>query len=178
LHWVAELHQRRHGVGRRLRLADAGPLAVDGLQLGQRDLPAALERLREPAVPDTVVPTLLTTSFSLCGLRHDEKIIRELYMSLSRVLEDSTTYQWIIKQGLAKGEAAGFAKGEAEGRAEGEAQEARKLLLRLGRKRFGEPSEAQAAALAGITDLDRLEPLADRVIDADVASWDDLLSTP
>lgn len=133
------------------------------------DLPAAFERfrekLREPAVPDTVVPTLLATSFSLCGLRHDEKIIRELYMSLSRVLEDSTTYQWIIKQGLTKGEALG------------EANEARKIVLRQGRKRFGEPTEPQAAALAGIADLDRLERLADRVIDADVASWDDLLST-
>jgi hypothetical protein len=61
------------------------------------------QKLREPAFPDTVVPTLLTTSFTLCGLRHDANIIRELYMSLSRVLEDSTTYQWIIKQGFAKG---------------------------------------------------------------------------
>ena len=64
-------------------------------------------KLREPTVPDTVVPTLLTTSFTLYGLRHDANIIRELYMSLSRVLEDSTTYQWIIKQGFTKGEAKG-----------------------------------------------------------------------
>ena len=107
-----------------------------------------------------MVPTLLTTSFSLCGLRHDEKTIRELYMSLSRVLEDSTTYQWIIKQGFAKGEAA----------------EARKILLRQGRKRFGEPAESTRDELSAIADLERLERLADRVIDA--VSWDDLLSTP
>ncbi len=128
------------------------------------DLPAAFDRfrqrLREPAIPDTVIPTLLTTSFSLCGLRHDATQIRELFMSLAQVLEDSTTYQWIISQGFARGEAT----------------EARKILLRIGRKRFGEPAESHRAALDGIVSLDRLEHLADRVIDA--TSWDDLLSTP
>lgn len=152
------------------------------------DMPSAFERfrrrLREPTVPDNVVPTLLTTSYSLCGLRHDAAQIRELFMSLSQVLEDSTTYQWIISQGFAKGEAAGFLKGEAagflkgeaEGKAEGKAEEAKALLLRQGRKKFGEPSAAQSATLAGISDLDRLERIAEQVFDA--ASWDALLSTP
>lgn len=152
------------------------------------DLPEAFERfrlkLREPGVPDTVVPTLLTTSFTLYGLRHDAKTIRELYMSLSQVLEDSTTYQWIIQQGFVRGEAegrmVGMAEGKAEGRmagrAEGKAEEAVAILLRQGRKRFGEPSKAQADTLAGITDLARLESLTDRILDA--VSWDDLLATP
>lgn len=127
------------------------------------DLPEAFERfrqtLREPSVPDTVVPTLLTVSYSLCGLRHDKKAIQDLYMSLSNILEDSTTYQWIIQQGFAKGET----------------QEARKLVLRIGQRRFGEPTSAQRDTLTGILSLDRLERLADRVIDA--VSWDDLLAT-
>jgi len=144
------------------------------------DLPGVFERfrrtLREPTVPDTVVPTLLTTSFTLCGLRHDAILIRELYMSLSRVLEDSTTYQWIIEQGFAKGEAAGFLKGEAEGKAEGKAEEARALLLRLGRKKFGEPTSSQRESLMSVLDLDHLERVALRLLDT--GSWDELLATP
>ncbi len=140
------------------------------------DLPAAFERfrqrLREPVIPDTVVPTLLTTSYVLCGLRHDDTQIRELDMSLSRVLEDSTTYQWILKQGFAKGEA----KGQVEGKAEGKAEEARALLLLQGRKRFGEPTEADRSALAGVSELDRLERMAVRMLDA--VSWVDLLTPP
>jgi len=140
------------------------------------DLPGAFERfrqtLREPMVPDSVVPTLLTTSFTLCGLRHDATLIRELYMSLSNILEDSTTYQWIISQGFAKGEA----RGEAKGKAEGKAEEARALLLLQGRKRFGEPTAGQREALSGVADLGHLERLALRLLDA--GSWDELLAAP
>ena len=50
------------------------------------------------------------------------------------------------------------------------------LLLRLGRKRFGSPDHAAENELAAITDLDRLERLADAILTAE--SWTGLLATP
>ena len=53
-------------------------------------------------------------------------------------------------------------------------EEARAILLRLGTRRFGPPSEEACAAMEGITEIERLEGLTDRVLD--VESWDDLLA--
>ena len=76
---------------------------------------------------------------------------------LARALRESTTYQAILHEG------------EARGRAD----EARRLLLRTGSKKFGPPSSDTMAVLAAITDVERIEQLAERVIDA--ASWADVL---
>ena len=48
-------------------------------------------------------------------------------------------------------------------------------MLRLGRKRFGEPDEATQTALRSITDLERLERMSERLLD--VAGWEELLQT-
>jgi hypothetical protein len=75
-------------------------------------------------------------------------------MSLSNILEDSTTYQWLL------------GKGRAEGM--------QKVILVQGRKRFGPPDAATEAAIKAIADQGRLERLADRVLDA--TGWPDLLA--
>jgi predicted transposase YdaD len=80
-----------------------------------------------------------------------------------RGIEESSVYQDI------------FAKGEAKGRAEGELEEARTILLGLGRKKLGQPDERVLALVAGIHDRGRLNLLLDRILD--VASWDELLAT-
>jgi len=48
--------------------------------------------------------------------------------------------------------------------------------LHLGRKKFGEPDEATRLALVGITDLEQLDRLSERLLE--VASWQELLQTP
>src|SRR5262245_30794666 len=63
-----------------------------------------------------------------------------------------------------------YQKGEARGRAE----EARKILIRHGTKKFGPPDEQAKAQIAALADLDRLHELVDRILD--VASWDELLA--
>jgi hypothetical protein len=77
-----------------------------------------------------------------------------------REIEESSVYQDALR------------KGEARGRAD----EARKLLILQGRKRFGPPDEQTEAKIAALGDLDRLHELGARILD--VASWDELLGSP
>ena len=74
----------------------------------------------------------------LCGLRYDQNQIENLYRELSMTLEDSTTYQLILKRGLTRG------------RTEGRTEEAQGLVLLLGGKRFGAASPAVEAAVRGL----------------------------
>ena len=77
-----------------------------------------------------------------------------------RGIEESSVYQGI------------FAKGRAEG---GQIEEARRYLLDLGRKRLGEPGDNVLGQVAAIDDLDRLNRLLDRILDA--TTWEELLAS-
>ena len=87
---------------------------------------------------------------------------------MDKIMQHSSTYQWLRQQAQAEG--------RAVGQAEGELREARRSLLRLGRKKFGEPPVEVTATIEGMTALPHLEKLADRLFD--VSSWDELLATP
>ena len=73
-------------------------------------------------------------------------------------MKESVTYQAILE----------------EGEAIGKAEEARRVLLLLGREQFGEPSAKIVALLDAVTDLGRLEALVLRLLY--VKSWEELLS--
>jgi hypothetical protein len=167
----------------------------------EADLERAFEqfrdRLQQPDVPRKVAEVLFGATFVLCGLRYDHERINDLYRRLSMTLEDSSTYQWILgvgkaegiavgkaegiavgkAEGIAVGKAEGIAVGKAEGiavgKAEGEVQEARRLIIRMGTSRFGQPSPAVSTALTAITDRERLEQIAERLLRAN--AWEDLL---
>lgn len=59
---------------------------------------------------------------------------------------------------------------------EGGIRTARRILLRQGRRRFGEPDPDTLQQLNQIRDLTRLEQLAERVMDAQ--DWSSLLADP
>ena len=59
-------------------------------------------------------------------------------------------------------------------RQEGREEEARSLLILMGRKRLGEPGKETEARIAVIADRERLERLCQRVLD--VETWEDLLA--
>jgi hypothetical protein len=59
---------------------------------------------------------------------------------------------------------------------EGELKHARKVVLRLGQKKFGPARDDVVTAVKGIEDLERLERLQDRILD--VSSWQELLQVP
>ena len=73
-------------------------------------------------------------------------------------MHESTTYRRIIN--------------------DGRLEEARRLLIRLGTKKFHEPDGLAVAALEAIRDIDRLEAIGERIMDPDVQDWDDLLRAP
>jgi predicted transposase YdaD len=142
-------------------------------------LMAVAERLRDEATPE-LRKTLWTATAILLGLRYPREQVGGLIEEVAnmvlniRGIEDSWVYQDIFAKGRAEGEAKGRAEGEAKGRAEGEIEEARSILIRQGRKRWGEPDERILAGIAAISDLDRLALLLDRILDA--SSWDELLA--
>ena len=111
--------------------------------------------------------TLWTATTVLIGLRHPRKQVqsmiegvRDMILSIHG-MKESWVYQDIL------------AEGKAEGKAEGAVEEARNALLRLGRKKLGEPDERVLSLLAALGDLDRLNLLLDALLEA--ACWDDLL---
>ena len=102
----------------------------------------------------------------LMGLRYRREEIQELLRGV-RAMKESVFYQMILEEGEARGEARGVAKGEVN--------EARRILLRQGQRRFGPPDPITVAMIESIDRSERLEGLLDRVLDA--SSWENLLAS-
>jgi hypothetical protein len=137
------------------------PLAPLG-SVQKADLPAVVARMKRRF--DREAPSqakeLWSAAYILMGLCYEQALIQTLLRGVVN-MKESVTYQAILEEG------------EAIGEAKGEAKEARKMLLLQGRDRFGEPSAKIAARLDAVTDLSRLESLAIRLLH--VKSWEELL---
>jgi hypothetical protein len=139
------------------------PLADVPLQ----DLPRLLERIdyrlaAEAPPPDAA--RMMTSALTLAGMRLDPDEVRVLRRRLRtmNILKDSSFYQVLLEEGMEKGEILGQLK------------QARKLLIRLGRLRFGRLDKPTRARIESMDDLERLEHLSERLLTA--TSWDDLLA--
>lgn len=152
-------------------------------EVSRESLPIAIQRMEERIHAETKpeeAKTLLTSAYLLAGLRFSKQFIDELFTGVAG-MKESTTYRAILREGLAEGRAKGLeegrAKGRTEGRAEGRAEgavaEARKILLRLGEKRFGSPTAAVFQTVSALNSLERLEELHLRVLE--VSDWEELL---
>ncbi|MGO9597036.1 MAG: Rpn family recombination-promoting nuclease/putative transposase [Isosphaeraceae bacterium] len=142
------------------------PLAPLG-RVHEDDLPALIQTIRQRLDREATksqAQTLWTATYLLMGLKYPENLIARVLEGVQNMTE-SVTYQKILREGLAKG--------LAEGRTQGRAEEARRILKRQASRRFGKSSPELDAAIDAITDLERLEQLADRVLD--VSSWQELL---
>jgi predicted transposase YdaD len=138
------------------------PLATitDDAQAVLPDVVARLGgRISREVIDPTARETLWAAAYILLGLRHDEETINRLFQGL-KTMEESSTYQYILRRGEAKGRAV----------------EARRVLGLLGEQRFGPPPAAVDSALDGISDPDRLERIVARLLQA--SDWADLLATP
>jgi hypothetical protein len=74
-------------------------------------------------------------------------------------MRESTTYQWILK----------------EGRNEGRVSEAQRLLVLQGEIRFGTADESIRGDIEAIRDLEHLEMLSRRLFDTNIHDWEGLL---
>jgi predicted transposase YdaD len=104
-------------------------------------------------------PELWTATFLLMGLIYPESLAVALLQGKSYMTE-SSTYQAILREG------------RAEGKAEGRTEEARRMLLLLGREYLGEPDPQIVATVEAMTDVGEIEELSKRL--RIVASWDEL----
>lgn len=136
------------------------------------DLPGVIDRMtpRINAEPPARAAKIWLATYLLMGMRYPDDLINRLLEGRHN-MQDSTTYQRILRDGRQEGLKEGLKEGLQEGRILGE----RQFVLRLGTKRFGEPGARTLAAIEAIRDADRLEALGLRIIDADVRTWDDLL---
>jgi predicted transposase YdaD len=103
---------------------------------------------------------LWSAAYILMGLRYERPLIETLLRGIAN-MKESVTYQAILEEG------------EAIGEAKGKAAEARRMLLLMGRNRFGEPSVKVVAALDAVSDVTQLEELGVRLLHA--LSWEELL---
>jgi hypothetical protein len=112
------------------------------------------DRLRQEAPPEKF-GKLLTSAYVLTGLRVPRQRAWSLFRGVQG-MEESDTYLAILDEGALK--------------------YARKVILRLGQRKFGPPSDDVVTAVKGIEALDRL----DRLIEGytEVSSWQELLLLP
>ena len=135
------------------------PLAPVG-DVQESELPARIASMNQrfaQEVPSKEAAELWSAAYMLMGMRYEAALTDALLEGVI-AMEESLTYQKVIR----------------EGKAEGKAEEALRILLLLGRRRLGEPSAEVVAALEALTDVNRLEDLNLRVLDA--GSWQDLLA--
>jgi hypothetical protein len=124
-----------------------------------KEIDARLTHLSKP-IP---IGDLWTAAFVLSGLRLSRGEAVGLFKGIL-AMKESTTYQWIIEQGM------------KEGMKEGALQEARNMILMFGDAHLGRPSTAVKKSIHEIDDLERLHRMSKRLLD--VESWRELLETP
>jgi predicted transposase YdaD len=120
-------------------------------------LPQVIDRMAQRfdrEVPRAEAAELWTATYVLVGLKYDRMFARTLLRRVREIMRESVTYQAIIEEG----------HGEAK----------RDSLIKLGTKRFGPPPAEVRARISSVMDLDVLDAMLLRVLDA--TSWDDWLA--
>jgi predicted transposase YdaD len=126
----------------------------------QADLPGVVGRVVARLRAETTreqAGKMETATLILMGLRYEDAFVEQLFRGVQD-MEESTTYQAILRRGEERGAARSL----------------RETILRQGRRKFGEPSAELVQTLEGIANRERLQQLTDRILDA--ASWQELLA--
>lgn len=153
-------------------LMPLAPLAK-GTVTGLPKIIRQMERLIGAEADKPTANDLWTATYVLMGLRYKPEATAEVLKGV-RDLEESATYQVIIQKGEARGREQGHIEGLIEGEARGASQEARRVLLRMGRKRLGEPTVPMLAAVNAVDDVETLETMIERVLE--VENWHELFA--
>ncbi len=127
------------------------------------------ERFRRETDPASAENLWVSTSL-LLPLRYDMDEVRDLMVRMQE-LRDTRFVREIREEGRAEGLSQGISRGLTEGRI----SEARRIVLRLGTRKFGPASATVVSALDNINDLTLFDDLTDRILTA--TSWQELLET-
>jgi predicted transposase YdaD len=132
-----------------------------------RNVIDAMKRRLQPQ-PEAHAGKLWAATKILMGLCYDEALVENLLAGVPG-MEESVTYQAIVREGETRG--------LVKGRKEGAAAALHKILLLQGKNRFHKaPGARIKGAIEAIRDPNELERLAVRVLS--VRSWEELLSLP
>jgi hypothetical protein len=142
-------------------LAPLRPLNVDlstvsaatDMALAHGDPPTGIVDLNFQASRDDGLVDRVLLYNTLLHHRRAPKDIADRVFEGVRSMRESTTYQGILE--------------------EGRVEEARRMILRVGRKKLGRPSAAVHKAINGIADLDRLEHMGERLVTAN--HWEEVV---
>jgi predicted transposase YdaD len=107
------------------------------------------------------------------GLKYDDALTEILLQGVMG-MEDSVTYQAMVRRAIEKGMREGLQAGRQEGVSTGRAIEARSVIRRIGTRQLGPIPVELSVKLEAIADPDQLDSLIDRVLV--ISSWKDLLS--
>ena len=142
-----------------LNLVPLAPLT----NVAEEVLPTLVQRMadRINAEPGPRAAKLWTATYLLMGLRYSDELTDSLLEGI-QTMHESTTYQKILREGQDAGRIA----------------EAQRLLLIQGEIRFGVPDDTTRSAIEEIQDLERLERMSKRILNADVHDWQGLLDEP
>ena len=136
-------------------------------------MPGLVERMaaRINAEPQPRAVKLWTATYLLMGLRYSEELVSQLLEGVHN-MQESTTYQAILREGLNKGLKKAVKKAASAG------SEQQLSGSSWEPSDSGNPSAAILAAIEAIRDVERLEALGERIVDPDVRDWDSLLGAP
>jgi predicted transposase YdaD len=157
---------------KQLLAGGVGTLALAPISdVAEGDVRRVIRKMKEllsgPKPPRRAADVWAAT-YVLLGLRYSDQVAQTLFEEVLG-MEQSATYQAIVRRGREEGRQ----EGREEGRQEGRTDEARRTLLRLGELKFGVPAGAARSAIEAIQELSMLEALTDRLLNA--ASWQELL---
>ncbi len=142
-----------------LALLPLAPLARVSVSEAAKVVARMRSRIRAEASPEEAARLWSSISI-LLGLKYSVEMADVLLRGVKE-MEESSTYQAILR------------KGEALGETKGAAIEARRLIIRLGTRKLGDPDLAIRDLLDSIDDIDALERMIDRLDPA--KQWSDLL---
>jgi predicted transposase YdaD len=128
------------------------------------ELPELIRRMEQKIDSEAThaeAAELWVAAFLLTGLIYPKDFTKPLFQGI-RAMKESSSYQAILEEGFVQGEM------------KGELREATKLLKKLGTRRFGVPDPSVVVAIEAITDLERIELLLERLLEA--SSWEELLA--
>jgi len=138
--------------------------------VSEDQLPGVIDHIKQQmklVTEPSRVGELWTSVRVLMGLKYERAFVNRLLQEVQG-MEESTTYQEIKQSGVAEGVVMGVVKGRIE--------EAGRILLRLGSRKFGTPPTPNELSIIQSTKSpEQLEALMDQLEAA--SSWTELLGS-